>query len=87
MANGSWRNFPIVPTAAAVISEETVAPKNIPCRPIKSFTDKEEPSVERLPPKRMAEMGTPLDLPKLDQSPDIAKLGTVKRELGARPNL
>ncbi len=58
MAIGSRRTSPTLPAAAAVFSDERVAPMNTPCCQSKaSFTS--GTVVLRRPPKRIAEIGTP----------------------------
>src|SRR4028119_738389 len=58
MANGSRRTTPTAPVAAAVVSEESVAPMNTPW-----FQSRASVTsgivVLRRPPKRIAEIGTP----------------------------
>src|SRR5215210_414547 len=58
IANGSRRTTPTAPVAAAVVSEESVAPMNTPW-----FQSRASLTsgivVLRRPPKRMAEIGTP----------------------------
>jgi len=58
IAMGSRRTTPTSPVAAAVVSEERVAPMNVP------FTQSRDSVtrgmvVLRRPPKRIAEIGTP----------------------------
>src|SRR3954465_1258959 len=59
IANGSRRTTPTAPVAAAVVSEESVAPMNTPW-----FQSRASVTsgivVLRRPPKRIAEIGTPL---------------------------
>src|SRR4051812_5244175 len=59
MAIGSRRTWPTAPAAAAVFSEDSVAPRNVPCcQSNDSLTS--GIVVLRRPPKRIAEIGTPL---------------------------
>src|SRR5579862_78106 len=59
MAMGSRRSCPTFPVIAAVVSLLTVEPRKVPCRQLKaSVTSGTIPA--RLPPKRMASIGTPL---------------------------
>src|SRR6202162_949273 len=59
MAIGSRRSWPTLPVIAAVVSLLTVAPKKVPCCQLKaSVTSGTIPA--RLPPNRIASMGTPL---------------------------
>src|ERR1700760_3046638 len=58
MANGSCRSSPTVPSAAAVFSEATLAPRNTPWS--QSNDSVTSGTVEaRRPPNRIAEIGTP----------------------------
>src|SRR6195952_5691534 len=58
MANGSRRTTPTAPVAAAVVSEESVAPMNTPWFQSRASLTSGM-VVFRRPPKRMAEIGTP----------------------------
>src|SRR5215470_15995956 len=58
IANGSRRSSPTVPSAAAVFSEATLAPRNTPwSQPNDSITS--GTVLARLPPNKIAEIGTP----------------------------
>src|SRR5512140_870751 len=58
MANGSCRSSPTVPSAAAVFSEAMLAPRNTPWSQSKdSITS--GTVLARLPPNKIAEIGTP----------------------------
>src|SRR5882672_11097520 len=58
MAIGSRRTTPTLPLAAAVVSEESVAPMKVPCCQSRdSVTSGIVPA--RRPPKKIAEIGTP----------------------------
>src|ERR671913_2585241 len=59
MANGSRRTTPTAPVAAAVVSEESVAPMNTPWFQSRASLTSGM-VVFRRPPKRIAEIGTPL---------------------------
>src|SRR3954453_14408299 len=58
MANGSRRTTPTAPVAAAVVSEESVAPMKTPWFQSRASVTKGM-VVLRRPPKRIAEIGTP----------------------------
>src|SRR3954451_9569246 len=58
MANGSRRTTPTAPVAAAVVSEERVAPMNTPWFQSRAAVTSGI-VVLRRPPNRMAEVGTP----------------------------
>src|ERR1700753_351083 len=82
MAMGSRRTCPTAPPAAAVVSEPMVAPMYTPEDQLKAWKTSGR-GVGRRPPKRNAEMGTPLG----DSQPARSMLGhwmagAVKRPLG-----
>src|SRR5919205_178075 len=58
MANGSRRTTPTAPVAAAVVSEDSVAPMNTPWFQSRASVTSGM-VVLRRPPKRIAEIGTP----------------------------
>ena len=58
IAIGSRRTTPTWPTAAAVVSEESVAPRYTPCTQSRAWVTSGM-VVLRRPPKRIASMGTP----------------------------
>src|ERR671933_3083287 len=58
MANGSRRTTPTAPVAAAVVSEDSVAPMNTPWFQSRASLTSGM-VVLRRPPKRIAEIGTP----------------------------
>src|SRR5262245_2640014 len=58
MAIGSRRTTPTLPTAAAVVSEDSVAPMNTPCCQSRDSVTSGT-VVARRPPNRIAEIGTP----------------------------
>src|SRR3954471_14354993 len=58
IAIGSRRTTPTLPTAAAVVSEESVAPGKTPCVQSRASVTSGT-VVRRRPPKKIAEIGTP----------------------------
>src|ERR671920_188572 len=58
MANGSRRSWPMAPAAAAVVSEDTEAPRKVPCCQSKDSVTSGTAEARR-PPNRIAETGTP----------------------------
>src|SRR5436189_1788383 len=81
MANGSRRRAPTVPSAAAVCSDETVAPMKTPCcQSNDSLTS--GTLVARLPPNRMASIGTPAGSSQLSAIDGHWLAGAVNRLLG-----
>src|SRR3954453_2941747 len=58
IAIGSRRTTPTAPVAAAVVSDESVAPMNTPCTQSRA-SETSGMVVLRRPPKKMAEIGTP----------------------------
>ena len=58
IAIGSRRTTPTWPTAAAVVSEESVAPMNVPCTQSRASVTSGI-VVLRRPPNRIASIGTP----------------------------
>src|SRR5919112_6174271 len=58
IAIGSRRTTPTAPVAAAVVSDESVAPMNVPCTQSRDSVMRGT-VVLRRPPKKMAEIGTP----------------------------
>ena len=61
IAMGSRRSTPTLPVAAAVVSEESVAPKNVPCCQFQLWKTSGTRRCRRAP-KSIAEMGTPSGL-------------------------
>src|SRR3712207_9462267 len=61
IANGSRRTTPTAPVAAAVVSEDSVAPMNTPWFQSRASVTSGM-VVLRRPPKRIAEIGTPFGL-------------------------
>src|SRR5215207_8691772 len=81
MAKGSKRTSPTLPAAAAVFSELMIDPRNTPwSQPNDSVTS--GTVVARRPPKRMAEMGTPLGSSHSGAIDGHCDAGAVKRALG-----
>src|SRR5664280_927619 len=81
MANGSRRNTPAWPSAAAVVSEPQAEPRNTPCSQSNaSLTSGIVPG--RRPPKRIAESGTPSGFCQSGSITGHCDAGVVKREFG-----
>src|ERR1700759_393746 len=81
IANGSRRSSPTVPSAAAVFSEATLAPRNTPwSQPNDSVTS--GTLVARRPPNKMVEIGTPAGLSHSGAMIGHWSAGVVNRELG-----
>src|SRR6187402_2721643 len=81
MAKGSKRTSPMVPAAAAVFSELMIEPRNVPCCQSKASVTRGT-LVARRPPKRMAEIGTPLGSSHSGAIDGHWDAGAVKRALG-----
>src|SRR5215813_5082100 len=81
MAIGSRRTTPTFPVAAAVVSDAIVAPRNTPCCQLKDWYTRGM-RLARRPPKRMAEIGTPLGFSHSGEIEGHWLAGVVKRELG-----
>src|SRR5919205_965757 len=81
MAKGSKRSFPTAPAWAAVVSEAMIEPRNTPCCQSKDSW-MSGTTEERRPPKRMAEMGTPLGSSHSGAIDGHCDAGHVKRALG-----
>src|SRR5689334_25313261 len=81
MAIGSRRSTPTLPVAAAVVSDESVAPRNVPCC---QFHDSYTSGTRRCrrAPKRIASIGTPLGLSNSGESVEHCEAGVVNRLLG-----
>src|SRR3954452_3152851 len=81
IAKGSRRSSPTVPSAAAVCSLDTVAPRKTPCSQSKdSLTN--GTFVARRPPNKIAEMGTPFGSSQLSAIDGHCDAGAVKRLFG-----
>src|SRR5262249_59521231 len=81
MPTGSRRTTPTFPVAAAVVSDAIVAPRNTPCCQLKDWYTRGM-RLARRPPKRMAEIGTPLGFSHSGEIDGHWLAGVVKRELG-----
>src|SRR5919109_2340637 len=81
MAKGSRRSSPTLPSAAAVFSDATFAPRNTPWFQSKDSVTSGT-AVARRPPKRIAEIGTPLGSSHSGAMIGHCAAGTVKRALG-----
>src|SRR5690349_16107505 len=81
MANGSRRTTPTAPVAAAVVSEDSVAPMNTPWTQSRASVTSGI-VVLRRPPKRMAEIGTPSGSSYSGASTGHCVIGVQKREFG-----
>src|SRR5437868_773434 len=81
IANGSKRSSPTVPAAAAVFSDDMLAPRNTPwSQSVASVTS--GTTVERRPPNMMASMGTPAGSSHSGAIEGAWAAATVKRALG-----
>src|SRR2546421_4475161 len=81
MANGSRRNTPAWPNAAAVVSDPQADPRKTPCSQSNaSFTSGIVPG--RRPPKRIADSGTPSGFCQSGSITGHCDASAVKRELG-----
>src|SRR3954471_1262592 len=81
MAKGSKRSSPMVPAAAAVFSDDMIEPRKVPCCQSKASVTSGT-LVARRPPKRMAEIGTPLGSSHSGAIEGHCAAGAVKRALG-----
>src|SRR5579859_4180397 len=81
IAIGSRRITPTVPVVAAVVSEPAVAPRYTPCVQLKDCRINGT-VVERRPPKRIAEIGTPFGSCANRDSAGLLSRPTVKRLFG-----
>src|ERR671918_2987041 len=81
MAKGSKRSFPTAPAWAAVVSELMIEPRNTPCSQ-SSDSVTSGTLVARRPPKRIAEIGTPLGSSHSGAIDGHCDAGAVKRALG-----
>src|SRR6187399_355307 len=81
MAMGSRRSSPTFPVAAAVVSDDKVAPRKVPCSQLRASNI----NGTRFPlraPKSMASMGTPLGFSNSGESDAHSVAGVVKRLFG-----
>src|SRR6516165_1215548 len=81
MANGSRRNCPACPSAAAVVSDATLAPRNTPCCQERASVTSGA-VVARRPPNKIAEIGTPAGSSHSGAITGHWAAGTVNRALG-----
>src|ERR1051325_1894521 len=81
MANGSRRSSPTLPSAAAVFSLATLAPRKTPWFQSKDSVTSGTADARR-PPKRIAEIGTPLGFSHSGAMIGHCAAGVVKRALG-----
>src|SRR2546423_3510025 len=81
MAIGSRRTTPTAPVVAAVVSAPAVAPRYTPSVQLKDWRTSGT-VVERRPPKRMAEIGTPFGSIANRDSAGLLVIGAVKRLFG-----
>src|SRR5687768_4261826 len=81
MAKGSKRTSPTVPAAAAVFSDDMIEPRKTPCSQSNDSVTSGT-LVARRPPKRIAEIGTPLGSSHSGAIDGHWAAGTVKRALG-----
>src|SRR4051812_16565512 len=84
MANGSRRSTPVLPSAAAVVSEPQDEPRNTPCAQSKaSFTSGMVRGLR--PPKIIADSGTPSWFSHSGSITGHWAAGAVNREFGCAP--
>src|ERR1700761_2714457 len=81
IAIGSKRRAPTAPAAAAVVSEDIVAPMNTACSQSNASLTSGT-AVARRPPKRKASIGTPAGSSHSGAIDGHCAAGTVKREFG-----
>src|SRR3954462_5696161 len=81
MAKGSRRSSPTLPSAAAVFSEATLAPRKTPWFQSKDSVTSGTAEARR-PPNRIAEIGTPLGSSHSGAMIGHCEADTVTRELG-----
>src|SRR5712692_1990668 len=72
---------PTAPVIAAVVSEPAVAPRYTPCGQLKDWRTSGA-VVERRPPNRMAEIGTPFGSSAKRERAELLVIGTVNRLFG-----
>src|SRR5256885_2381880 len=81
IAIGSRRTTPTLPLAAAVVSEDSVAPMNVPC--IQSLDSATSGIVvARRPPKKIADIGTPFGSSHSGARIGHCAIGVQYREFG-----
>src|SRR3954449_4503164 len=81
IANGSNRSFPTSPAAAAVVSDDIIAPVNTPCSQ-SNASRTSGTTVERRPPNSIASIGTPFGSSQLSAIDGHCDAGVVKRAFG-----
>src|SRR3954449_5252315 len=81
IANGSNRSFPTSPAAAAVVSEDIIAPVKTPWSQSKASRTSGT-TVERRPPNSIASIGTPAGSSHSAAIEGICDAGEVKRAFG-----
>src|SRR3954469_4376449 len=81
IANGSWRSSPTVPAAAAVFSDDIVAPRYTPWFQLNAWSTSGM-TVERRPPNSMASIGTPFGSSHSSAIDGHCAAGVVKRAFG-----
>src|SRR3954453_15181039 len=81
IAIGSRRTTPTWPTAAAVVSEDRVAPRYTPCTQSRASLTSGMVG-PRAPPNRIAEIGTPRGSEYSSARIGHWEIGVQKRELG-----
>src|SRR6476659_1268673 len=81
MAIGSRRKTPTLPVAAAVVSDDNVAPRNVPCCQLRDWYTSGTRRCRRAP-NSMASMGTPLGFSNSGEIDAHCAAPTVKREFG-----
>src|ERR687893_1929476 len=81
IAIGSRRTTPTLPLAAAVVSDDSVAPMNVPCCQSRDSVISGI-VVARRPPKKIAESGTPFGSSHSGATTGHWEIGVVYRELG-----
>src|SRR3954447_6051042 len=81
IAIGSRRTTPTAPVAAAVVSDDSVAPRKTPCCQSRDSVTNGM-VVRRRPPKKIAEIGTPRGSSHSGAMTGHCPAGVQKRELG-----
>src|SRR5882762_10974647 len=81
IAIGSSLSLPTAPSAAAVVSTFIIAPMRTPCSQLNA-SQTSGTSSDLLPPKRMADTGTPCGSSDLGESMGYWPMGKVNLEFG-----
>src|SRR5260370_38983263 len=81
IANGSRRSCPTLPSAAAVVSDATLAPRKTPCCQERASVTSGT-AVARRPPNKIAEIGTPAGSSHSGAIDGHWAAGTQNRALG-----